>query len=72
MHYQEALLIDPNDADAHDKLGLALMSIGKSQEAIDQLRQALRIKPDLAEAQKNLAWLLVSLGQDSNSFRPKQ
>ena len=45
-----AVRADPNDAEAHHKLGKAVASRGESEEAIAHYRQALKIKPDFALA----------------------
>jgi tetratricopeptide (TPR) repeat protein len=52
----------PDNARAHGNLGLALMQMGKSPEAIGEYEQALRIEPNLAEAHNNLGLALVRLG----------
>jgi tetratricopeptide (TPR) repeat protein len=54
-HYEQAVRIKPDSAEAHNNLGNALLQAGKVQEAIQQYEQALRIKPDLVQAQINLA-----------------
>jgi len=51
---------EPNHADAHYTLGVALIRQGKLPEAIAHCEQALRIQPDDAEAQDNLAWARVA------------
>jgi tetratricopeptide (TPR) repeat protein len=48
---------------AHNNLGLALVSLGRTQEAIGHYEQVLRIKPDCVEAHNNLGLALVSLGR---------
>jgi len=53
-HFQAAVRINPNDADAHYNWGTALAQQGRLTEASDQFRLALRIKPDHAEAQSSL------------------
>ncbi|PYO18112.1 MAG: hypothetical protein DMD88_18435, partial [Candidatus Rokuibacteriota bacterium] len=53
-HYQRALQITPDDADAHIHWGLALAQQGRLAEAIEHYRQALRINPGHADAQSNL------------------
>jgi tetratricopeptide (TPR) repeat protein len=53
-HYEQALLIKPDYADAHYNLGGALGQAGRMQEAIGQYEQALRLKPDYAEARAKL------------------
>jgi len=56
-HYQQALRIKPDFAEALFNLGLAWEQIGAVQEAIRDYEQALRIKPDLTEARTALARL---------------
>ena len=56
-HYEQALRIKPDDAEAHYNLGNALAQVGRVPEAIGQYQQALRIKPGFAEAQNALARL---------------
>jgi tetratricopeptide (TPR) repeat protein len=43
-----------NDADAHNKLGILLATIGRFDQAIARYRQALALAPDFAEAHVNL------------------
>jgi tetratricopeptide (TPR) repeat protein len=54
-HWEQALRIKPDYADAHYNLGIALEQTGKIQEAIQHYEQALRIQPDFVQAQSNLA-----------------
>jgi tetratricopeptide (TPR) repeat protein len=61
-HYQEALLIKPNYAEAHNNLANALLQKGKMDEAIAHCQQALLIKPDYAEAHINLGIALLQKG----------
>ncbi len=56
-HYQQALRIKPDYADAHYNLGIALARAGRIPEAIVQYEQALRIKPDYTQAQNAIARL---------------
>ncbi len=56
--YQAALRSDPNLAEAHYNLGLALAKMpGRSAEAIAHLEAALRLRPDLQYAREVLARL---------------
>ena len=56
-HYQKALEIKPDYAEAHNNLGLGLAGRGQFDEAIAHYRKALEIEPGNAEFCNNLAWL---------------
>jgi tetratricopeptide (TPR) repeat protein len=58
-HYQQAVEIDPDSAEAHNNLGTVLARTGKIEEAIVHFEQALRIKPESAEAHYNLGVALA-------------
>jgi tetratricopeptide (TPR) repeat protein len=62
-HYQHALRINPDFANAHENLGLALAKLGRVPEAIEQYEQALRIDPDSSRGHNDLAIALVRLGR---------
>jgi tetratricopeptide (TPR) repeat protein len=62
-HFEQALRIKPDMAEAHYNLGLALQQTGRVQEAIKHYEQALRIKPDYAEAHNNLGVILGQAGR---------
>lgn len=49
------LVLKPNDAEAHNNLGIALASMNRLPEAMEHWRRALEIKPGFADAQRNLA-----------------
>ncbi|MFA7240853.1 MAG: tetratricopeptide repeat protein [Sulfuricellaceae bacterium] len=53
----------PDDADAHNSLGVVLKDHGQLDGAVASCRRALKIKPDLAEAHSNLGNALRALGQ---------
>ena len=57
--YEAALRIDPDLAEAHYDLGLALSGMGRPAEALSHFEAALKIRPDYAEAHNNLAVTLV-------------
>jgi tetratricopeptide (TPR) repeat protein len=57
MHWEQALRINPEYADAHYNLGMALENTGNVREAMLHYEQALRIKPDHVDAQNGLARL---------------
>ena len=58
-----AIRLIPDDADAHNNLGLALADQGKLEQAIAEHRAAIRIEPDLAEAHCNLGVALAKQGK---------
>ena len=62
-HYQKALQIKPDYAEARNNLGNALLQKGKVDEAIAQYQKALQIKPDFAEAHNNLGNALLQKGR---------
>ena len=62
-HYQKALEIRPDYAEAHNNLGIALAGRGRIDEAIAHFQKALEIKPDYAEAHNNLGIALAGRGR---------
>ncbi len=63
IHYQKALEIKPDYAEAHSNLGNVLFQKGSVDEAIAHCQKALEIKPDFAEAHNNLANALFQKGR---------
>src|SRR5215510_5750661 len=61
--YRQALAAQPNLAEAHSNLGLALTGQGKFDEAIAACRRAIGIKPVLAGAHSNLGNALTGQGK---------
>ena len=61
-HYQEALRIKPDYAEAHNNLGIAFDKKGRIDDAINHYQEALRIEPDNAEAHNNLGIDLARKG----------
>ncbi len=53
----------PNNARAHNNLGIALAAEGNSDGAIAQYREALRLRPEFAEAWFNLGFALATQGR---------
>jgi protein O-mannosyl-transferase len=62
-HYQNALEIIPDFAEARYDVGNVLADQGRFPEAIEQYQRALVLKPDYAEAHYNLGNLLARQGQ---------
>jgi tetratricopeptide (TPR) repeat protein len=61
--FQEALRIEPDNADAHNHLGASLMGQGRLPEAIGHFERALLLRPNYAEAHNGLAIALFGLGK---------
>jgi tetratricopeptide (TPR) repeat protein len=60
MHYEKALELLPENADAHVNLGSALLAKGRIVDAIGQYKEALHLAPENLAAKSNLAWLLAT------------
>ena len=60
--FRRALELNPNHADAHDNLGVALQSRGEPAAAEACFRRALAHNPNYAEAHFNLGNALQALG----------
>jgi len=60
---EEALRIDPNNAETHNNLGVVLDNAGRTPEAISQFEEAARIEPDYADAHNNLGIALDKVGR---------
>jgi Flp pilus assembly protein TadD len=67
-YFEQALRINPDDADTHSSLGLALLQLGRTQEAAPHLEQALRIDPDDVDAHNSLALALLRLGRPQEAI----
>ena len=52
--YKQEVEKNPDDADAHNNLGIAYVNLDKYQEAIKSYKQAIRIDPDDADAHNGL------------------
>jgi len=62
----------PNNARAHNNLGLALAKRGAVMQAIEHYRKALALKPDHPEAHNNLGLALAGLGRYDQALRHYQ
>ena len=62
IHFQKALQINPDYADAHINLGNTLLQKGRVDDAIAHCQTALQINPRLAGAHNNLGNALLKKG----------
>ena len=60
---QAAVKSDPKSAEAHNFLGSALTSLGRTSEATEQFRLALSLRGDYSNARFNLGNALVKAGR---------
>jgi predicted O-linked N-acetylglucosamine transferase (SPINDLY family) len=60
---RRAVQLQPDRAEAHNNLGVALMNNGQLDEADAALQRALQLKPDYAEAHGNFGNVLKERGQ---------
>ncbi|PYR74618.1 MAG: hypothetical protein DMF87_22235 [Acidobacteria bacterium] len=51
---REALTWNPDSAEAHNNLGIALASSGRMDDALNEFKQALAIDPEFDDARRNL------------------
>ena len=61
--FRQAVRLRPDFVEAHNNLGFALATLGKSPEAIKAYQQAIKIKPDYATAHYNLGFTYEAVGK---------
>ena len=59
----------PEDAEAHNNLGIALASAGRMAEAAEAFREAVRLDPAGVLAHRNLGIALEELGDADGAQR---
>jgi predicted TPR repeat methyltransferase len=67
--FREAARLRPDDAAAHNNLGLMLAARGETAEALASYRRALALRPDYAEAWNNLGILHVRQRRPAEAVR---
>jgi tetratricopeptide (TPR) repeat protein len=67
-HFQKAMQINPDYADAHYNLGVARFRTGRVDDAIAQYQKALQINPDFAQAHNNLGNALFQKGRVNDAI----
>ena len=68
-HYQKALAVRPDYAEAHHNLATALQMRDHPIEAIPHYRNALAVRPDLAEVHHDLGIALQTVGHIEEACR---
>ena len=61
--FEKALVIEPDYAEAHNNLGIALKDLRQLDAAVKSFKKAIAIKPDYVEAHYSLGSSLQELGQ---------
>ncbi len=69
---QKALALDPNLADAHVSLGIALASAFDWNGGEQEMKRALELNPRLALAYDQLAWVQMMFGQFDEAIKNEQ
>ena len=69
---QKAVALDPNLADAHLSLGMALAGAFDWNGGEQEIKRALELNPRLAMAYDQLAWLQTMFGRFEEAIRNKQ
>ncbi len=52
--------MQPDNADAHYGIALALAKVNRASEAVPHFREAIWLRPDWLEVQNDFAWLLAT------------
>jgi len=68
VEFREAIRLKPDDAMAHNNLGVALKGQGKIEQAIGEYREAIRLEPGLALAHRNLGNTLLDQGKTDEAI----
>ncbi len=63
LHYQKALLFNPNLPIVYENRGVAYVKLGQYQQALEDFRKAILISPDYADAYYNMGTTLVKLSR---------
>jgi tetratricopeptide (TPR) repeat protein len=61
--FRQTLQVKPDDATAHQQIGLALANQGRFQEALQSLQESARLNPGDATIRLNVAVALAELGR---------
>jgi Flp pilus assembly protein TadD len=67
--YRRALDVEPENAMAHNDLGLCLARHGRTDDAVAGLRKAVELEPDRKLYRNNLATVLVDAGRADEAWK---
>jgi TolB-like protein/Tfp pilus assembly protein PilF len=70
--YRRALELNPNEAMAHDWYGEYLQEMGRNEEAIVQMRQAMVLDPLSSDSASELGYILYTARQYDHAIRAFQ
>jgi superkiller protein 3 len=68
MAFQEALKLEPSNAEAHLSLGKTEMSLGRLDPAITELRESLRLSPNNDQARRLLSQAYARVGDKEHAL----
>ncbi len=71
-HYEKALEINPDYAEADINLGRVFLNEGRLDEAAEYFQRAIKVKPASAEAQNDLGILRAGQGLTADAFQHYQ
>jgi len=63
--FRAVVALEPENAQGHHRLGVALAQAGKEGEAATSYREAIRLLPGWGEPANDLAWLLATTPDDA-------
>lgn len=66
-YYERALVLNPEFAQAHNNLGIALAAQGRNDAAVAHYERAIALKPDYAGAHNNLGVTLADLARNGEA-----
>jgi len=67
---QQAVRLNPNDADSYYELGFAYRNLKHPNEALNSYRQAIQVKGEYAEAYYQIGWIYNDQGQFAQAIEP--
>lgn len=66
IYYSKSLLLNRDNALAHEGLAASFCQLGKIENCIAEYREALRLIPDLRTSLNNLSWVLATTWNQKN------